>query len=129
LLLTLAVLEGNENKWEKAKRPLKKFYKLIKEELKLAFEPSLATSLEVKLWQDLSEKESMEQAVEVEETARQYYAEVYRISLFQAAKAAHLRVLASVERNLAERGFGEHHWAKAEDYLQKFYSALKERVA
>src|SRR3990167_2141726 len=129
LLLTLAVLEGNENKWEKAKRPLKKFYKLIKEELNLAFEPSLATSLEVKLWQDLSEKESMEQAVEVEETARQYYAEVYRISLFQAAKAAHLRVLASVERNLAERGFGEHHWAKAEDYLQKFYSALKERVA
>lgn len=128
-LLTQAVLEGNESKWEKAKRPLKKFYKLIKEELKLAFEPSLATSLDIKLWQDLNEKDSMEQAVEVEETARQYYAEVYRISLFQAAKAAHLRVLASVERNLAEQGFGEQHWVKAEDYLQKFYSALKERVA
>jgi len=24
---------------------------------------------------------------------------------------------------------GEHHWEQAEDYLQKFYSALKERVA
>jgi hypothetical protein len=124
-----AVLEGEQEKWEKAKKPLKKFYKLIKEEVKLAFEPSLATSLEVKLWQDLSGKEDVKEAADVEETARQYYAEVYRISLFQAAKLAHLRVLANIERNLAERGMGDYHWDRAEDYLQKFYSALKERVA
>jgi undecaprenyl diphosphate synthase len=129
ILLTEALLEGRNSKWEKAKKPLKKFYVLIKEELKLAFEPSLVTSLEVKLWQEMSGKERIEQAVEVEETARQYYAEVYRISLFQAAKLAHLRVLANVERNLAERGYGDHHWERAEDYLYKFYSALKERVA
>lgn len=127
--MTQAVLSGEEKKWDKAKRPLKKFYKLIKEELKLAFEPSIAASLEVKLLQDLSNKESVEQSSDAEESARQYYAEVYRISLFQAAKVAHLRVLANVERNLAERGFGDHHWDRAEDYLQKFYSALKERVA
>jgi undecaprenyl diphosphate synthase len=127
--MTEAVLSGEESKWDKAKKPLKKFYRLIKDELKLAFEPSLAASLEVKLLQDLRDRESIESASEVEETARQYYAEVYRISLFQAAKAAHLRVLANVERNLAERGFGEQHWERAEDYLQKFYSALKERVA
>ena len=77
---------------------------------------------------------------EVESSTREYLAEVYRISLFQAAKAAHLRVLANVERNIAERadasgpkglwpGGGEAHWAKAEDYLQKYYRALKERVA
>jgi hypothetical protein len=65
----------------------------------------------------------------VEETTKELYAEVYRISLFQAAKVAHLRVMAKVERNLAERGMGEHHWDKAEDYLEKFYAALKERVA
>jgi undecaprenyl diphosphate synthase len=128
-LMAKAVLKGEQEKWEQAKLPLKKFYRLIKEELKLAFEPSLATSLEVKLWQDLSDRKDMQQAHDVEETARQYYAEVYRISLFQAAKLAHLRVLANVERNLAERGMGEHHWDRAEYYLQKFYSALKERVA
>jgi hypothetical protein len=128
-LMAQAVISGNNRKWEKAKKPLGKFYRLIKEELKLAFEPTLAASLEVKLWQVLNDKESAQQAVEVEETARQFYSEVYRISLFQAAKLAHLRVLANVERNLAERGYGEHHWTKAEDYLQKFYSALKERVA
>jgi len=128
-LLTRAVVNGEESKWEEAKRPLRKFYKLIKDELKLAFEPAFAASLEVKLWKDLNERESVEGALNVEDVARQLYAEVYRISLFQAAKLAHLRVLASVERNLAERGFGEHHWDKAEDYLQKFYSALKERVA
>ncbi len=66
---------------------------------------------------------------DAEDTAKQLYAEVYRISLFQAGKVAHLRVLANVERNLAERGFGDHHWDKAEDYLEKFYRALKERVA
>jgi undecaprenyl diphosphate synthase len=127
--MTQAILSGEEKKWEKAKKPLKKFYKLIKDELKLAFEPSLAASLEVKLLQDLNDKENVEQSSDAEESARQYYAEVYRISLFQAAKLAHLRVLANVERNLAERGYGEQHWVKAEDYLQKFYSALKERVA
>jgi len=127
--MTQAVLNGEDKEWEKSRVPLKKFYKLIKEELKLAFEPSLAASLNVKFWQEMEGRETTQGAADVEDTARQYYAEVYRISLFQAAKAAHLRVLANVERNLAERGFGEQHWAKAEDYLQKFYSALKERVA
>ena len=128
-LMAKAVLEGEKQKWEEAKKPLKKFYKLIKEEVKLAFEPSLAASLEITLWQDLNSKDSIQGASDIEEVARQLYAEVYRISLFQAAKAAHLRVLANIERNLAEKGLGDYHWERAEDYLQKFYSALKERVA
>ncbi len=127
--MTEALVHGSENKWKKALVSLKNFYRLIKEELKLAFEPSLAASLEVKLWKDLSGKTNIREAVDVEETAKELYAEVYRISLFQAAKAAHLRILAAIERNLAERGMGEVHWARAEDYLQKFYSALKERIA
>lgn len=128
-LMAQALAGRREGKWRNVKRPLKGFYKLLKDELKLAFEPSLAASLEVKFWQGMGDKESAEASVEVEETAKKLYAEVYRISLFQAAKVAHLRVLASVERNLAERGLGDHHWDKAEDYLEKFYSALKERVA
>jgi undecaprenyl diphosphate synthase len=127
--MTNAVVHGQKSNWEKARSPLKKFYKMIKDELKLAFEPALAASLEVKLWQELSEKNSVQEAAEVEDTAKMLYAEVYRISLFQAAKLAHLRVLAAVERNMAERGMGEQHWDRAEDYLEKFYSALKERVA
>jgi len=124
-----AVVYGEKNKWGKSLTSMKKFYELIKEEIKLAFEPSLAASLQVKFWKDSRAKESVEASAELEETARQLYSEVYRISLFQATKLAHLRVLANVERNLAERGFGDQHWDKAEDYLQKFYSALKERVA
>ena len=92
---------------------MKKFYELVKEEVKLAFEPELVAYLEVKMHREKGENE---------ETTREYLAETYRISLFQAAKAAHLRVLAAVERN---RG----NWVKAEDYLQKYYRALKERVA
>lgn len=129
VLLIEAVLDGNKKKWEKAKKPLKEFYELIKEELKLAFEPSLVASMEIKLWKELSNKEDARSAIVVEETAKELYAEVYRISLFQAAKLAHLRVLAGVERNLAQRGFGDHHWETAESYLEKFYGALKERVA
>jgi hypothetical protein len=108
---------------------LKKFYKLVKDEIKLAFEPSLAASLQVKLWRDLRDREDGKTVVEAEDTARRLYSEVYRISDFQAAKAAHLRVLATRERDLAEKGYGDHHWDKAEDYLEKFYKALKERVA
>lgn len=113
LLMAQALLEEKRSKWDGAAVKMKKFYKLIKDELKLAFEPKIVASLEVKMYQEKGERE---------ETARELYAEVYRISLFQAAKAAHLRVLANVERNKGN-------WAKAEDYLQKFYRALKERVA
>jgi len=124
-----AVVEGEENKWEESMVAAKKFYRLIKSEIKLAFEPSLAASLQIKFWKEINGNGKAEMARGVEDTAKRLYAEVYRISLFQAAKAAHLRVLAAVEQNLAERGHGEHHWKKAEDYLQKFYRALKERVA
>lgn len=129
IFMMQAVKHGQSNKWKAAKKPLIEFYQLLKDELKLAFEPSLAASLEVKFWQDTRNKETAEEAISVEDTARELYSEVYRISLFQAAKLAHLRVLATVEQNLAERGLGEHHWDRAEDYLEKFYRELKQRVA
>ncbi|HKB88509.1 MAG TPA: polyprenyl diphosphate synthase [Patescibacteria group bacterium] len=119
-LLLEAIKEENDNKLEKATNKLKKFYTLIKNEVKLAFEPEIVASLEVRMRNEKGESE---------DTTREYLAEVYRISLFQAAKAAHLKVLAAVERNLAQAGMGENHWAKAEDYLTKYYMALKERVA
>ena len=112
-LLIEAFLEEKKSKYEKAVGKMKKFYDLLKSEVKLAFEPKLVAYLEVKMHKEKGENE---------ETTREYLAETYRISLFQAAKAAHLRVLASVEKN---RG----NWVKAEDYLQKYYQALKERVA
>ncbi len=117
-----ALIEEKQEKWDKAKGKLKAFYKLIKDELKLAFEPEIVASLEVRLRQEIGKEGA-------ESTARELVGEVYRISLFQAAKAAHLRVLASAERKLAENGMGETHWAKAEDYLQKYYTALKDRIA
>lgn len=116
----------------KAKKSLKSFFILIKEELKLAFEPDLVASLKLKFWQEVTAKDAIERTQEVEEAAREYYAEAYRISLLQATKLAHLRVLANLERNIAEKapdGDGEEHWEKAEDYLQLFYKALKDRVA
>lgn len=124
-----AVAHGEKEKWQKAKTNWGKFYSLIKDEVKLAFEPSLAATLQVKLWKELNDVKENELSAEAEETARKLYSEIYRMSSFQAAKLAHLRVLASMERNLAARGQGEQHWAKAEDYLEKYYKALKERVA
>lgn len=129
ILFTQAVIEGNKKKWDSAKIPLKKFYTLVKEEIKLAFEPSLVTSLQVNLWKEMVDKRDIENSGEAEDLAKSLYAEVYRISLFQATKVAHLCVLANMEKNLAIGGYGDEHWEKAEDYLQKFYSALKERVA
>jgi undecaprenyl diphosphate synthase len=111
--LLAATLELNKSKFDKATAKLKKFYKLIKSEVKLAFEPEIVASLEVQMRREKGEGE---------ETTKAHLAEVYRISLFQAAKAAHLRVLANIARNRGE-------WNKAEDYLEKYYHALKERVA
>lgn len=108
-----ATTSFDKNKFEKAKISLKKFYKLLKNELKLAFEPEIVASLEV---------EMRKRKGEDEETTKEHLAEVYRISLFQAAKAAHLRVLANIARNKGD-------WKSAEDYLEKYYNALKERIA
>ncbi|MCS7091767.1 MAG: polyprenyl diphosphate synthase [Patescibacteria group bacterium] len=129
VLMTEAVLEGKKSKWQKAKTKLVAFYKLLRNELKLAFEPALAASLEVKFWQEANEKESTPEIHSIENTASQLYAEVYRISILQAARLARLRVLAAIEMNLAVKGMGDYHWAKAEDYLAKFYTELKRRVA
>jgi len=119
----------NGRNWEKAKRELRRFYSLIKKELKLAFEPSIVASLETRLLKETEGKEDVAKAKLAEETARELYAEVYRISLLQSAKLAHLRVMADIERNLAQKGLGDKHWDKAEEYLKRFYFALKERVA
>lgn len=108
-----ALVFQEKEKWDKAKISLKKFYRLIKGELKLAFEPEIVAFLEVQLNKSKGESEDL---------AREHLAEIYRISLFQAAKAAHLRVLANIERNKGN-------WNKAEDYLEKYYSALKECIA
>lgn len=108
-----AIKYQDKNKFDMAKKSLKKFYKLLKDELKLAFEPEIVASLEVQMRKEKGE---------VEETTKEHLAEVYRISLFQAAKAAHLRVLANIARNKGD-------WTKAEDYLEKYYNALKERIA
>ena len=124
-----AIKEGDKNNWDKAKVPMKKFYRLVKNHLKLAFEPDIAASLRIKLWQGMEGESDPKKALQMEETERNLLAEQYRISQYQAAKAAHLRILAKIERNLAEETGGEIHWKRTEDYLHKYYQALKERVA
>lgn len=124
-----AIAEEEDEKWDEAKAKMKEFYRLIKGEVKLAFEPKIVASMDVDFQKSMLKKDNMAAAGDAEEIACQHLAEVYRISTLQASKAAHLRVLAGVEKNLALSGMGEEHWEKAEDYLQKYYSALKERVA
>jgi undecaprenyl diphosphate synthase len=124
-----AIIEEKDDKWDIAKEKMKQFYGLIKDEIKLAFEPKIVASMEVDFNRKMKDKDSIAIASDAEALATEHLAEVYRISLLQAAKAAHLRVLAGVEKNLALSGLGEEHWKKAEDYLHKYYSAIKERVA
>lgn len=112
-LMLEALVEEKDSKFDAAIGKMKKFYELIKGELKLAFEPRIVASLDVNLSRENGEDE---------EATKEYLAEVYRISMFQAQKAAHLRVLANIEKN-------KKNWKAAEDYLQKYYKALKERVA
>jgi undecaprenyl diphosphate synthase len=124
-----AIAEEKDEKWDKAKDSMKKFYQLIKGEIKLAFEPKIVASMEVDFNKEMKSKDSVASASDAEGIAAEHLAEVYRISILQATKAAHLRVLAGVEKNLALAGLGDEHWDRAEDYLHKYYLALKERVA
>ena len=123
------VVEEEDEKWDIAKEKLKGFYRLIKDEIKLAFEPKIVASMGVDFDRKMKGKNSIYETSDAEDLAQEHLAEVYRISLLQAGKAARLRVLAGVEKNLAMAGLGEEHWVRAGDYLQRYYKALKERVA
>jgi hypothetical protein len=127
-LMVEAFVDGEEQKWKLAVDKLRKFYSLVREEVKLAFEPSLAAELQVDLWQKAQNPETVTLS-ELDTTSRRLVSEVYRISDLQAAKAGHLMSLAIVERRLAKGIESDQHWAKAEDYLEKYYSAIKDRIA
>lgn len=128
-LMAEALVHGKREKWVKSKKYLKEFYKLIKDEVKLAFEPSLAASFEINILQQINGGSKEIETEKIEYESRRLLSEVYRISDLQARKAAHLRALATLERNRAERGEGDDHWAKAESYLEAYYEALKDRIA
>lgn len=127
-LMVEAFINGKSEKWPEAKANLSKFYKLIREEAKLAFEPSLAASLQVQLWQKTLNVDASS-FKDVESAGRNLVSEVYRISDLQATKAAHLMTLAEYERSLALADGGDDHWKKAQNYLELYYSALKDRIA
>lgn len=107
-----ALIYGEEKNWLEAKKALEALYEVVQKTLKLAFEPKVIASIEVDLWRDGQDEESLKNLL----------AEKFRVSTFQVAKSAHLAYLANREVNLEN-------WSKARDYMEKFYQALKERVA
>lgn len=107
-----AIIYGKEENWASAKEALEGLYKIIGKTLGLALEPKVVASLEVDLWKDGHDEGKL----------RQFLAEKFRFSDFQASKSAHLAFLANGE--IIKNNFD-----KAKGYLEKFYTALKERVA
>lgn len=110
--LAKALLYGKQTEWEKAKKSLEGLYGIVQKTLKLAFEPDVVAHFEIKLWKGEA----------TEEDFKNYLAEKFRFSTFQAAKSAHLAWLASGE-------VAKSNWVKAKSLTEKFYQALKERVA
>ncbi|MEK7091333.1 MAG: undecaprenyl diphosphate synthase family protein, partial [Patescibacteria group bacterium] len=111
LAMARALVYGQEKDWDKAKEALEGLYGILQKTLKLAFEPEVIARIEIDLWKYGSE-----------ESLREYLAEKFRFSTFQAAKSAHLAYLANAEVT-------KKNWEKAKWYMERFYRALKERVA
>lgn len=110
--LAKAMIYGKKAEWEQAKQSLEGLYKIVQKTLKLAFEPDVIARFEIKLWKGNASEEDF----------KNYLAEKFRFSTFQAAKSAHLAWLASAEVT-------KNNWDKARNLTEKFYLALKERVA
>lgn len=111
LALARALMHRQEKDWDKAKEALEGLYRILQKALKLAFEPEVVARIEIDLWKNGSE-----------EKLREYLAEKFRFSTFQAAKSARLAYLANAEVT-------KKNWERAEWYMKRFYRALKERVA
>lgn len=132
LSLARALLHGKAEDWDKAERSLEGLYKILKKTLGLALEPKLVANLEVDLWRRNGRAEETHQGLKLEEGLRKLYAETFRFSDLQASKTAHLAALATAERDQAEKKTGEaasRHWERTRFYLERFYAALKDRVA
>ncbi|MDO8503540.1 MAG: polyprenyl diphosphate synthase [bacterium] len=132
LSLARALLHGKAEDWDKAEKSLEGLYKILKKTLGLALEPKLVASLEVDLWRRNGRVEETNQGLKLEEGLRKLYAETFRFSDLQATKTAHLAALATAERDQAEKKSGDAakwHWERTRWYLERFYAALKDRVA
>lgn len=110
--MTGALLLGKKEDWAEAKKALVGLYDIVRKSVGLAMEPEIVADLQVQIWQKGNSEENL----------RKLFAETYRVSDFQATKSAHLAYLANSE-------LGKNNFEKAKGYLEKFYSALKERVA
>lgn len=132
LSLARAIIYGQKQDWSRSKASLAGLYRIVKKTLKLAFEPKLVANFEVDLWRSNGSPDNVRKDINIEAKARELYGEIFRFSDLQARKAGHLWVLATYERDLAERATGDVaklHWDHYRWYLERFYQALKERVA
>lgn len=110
--LVSALVSRDKNDWDQARKSLTQLYELVKRNVGLAMEPEIVASLEVGTWRRKPNEVQL----------RELLAEKFRFSSFQASKSAHLAYLADEE---SRKG----NWEKAVSYKEKYYQALKERVA
>lgn len=110
--LAKALIYGKKEDWIEAKKALIGLYEIVHKTYKLAFEPKVIANFEINLWKK----------GESELGLREFLAEKFRFSDFQASKSAHLAYLASIE-------VANKNWDKARDLMHKYYQALKERIA
>jgi undecaprenyl diphosphate synthase len=108
LELAKALVYGKKEDWTKAKEALEGLYEIVRKTLGLALEPEIVANIEIDLWKNGV----------TEEKLKNLLAEKFRVSHFQASKSAHLGWLASTTEGNSKKNF-----------LEKFYEAIKERVA
>ncbi|MBU1110838.1 di-trans,poly-cis-decaprenylcistransferase [Patescibacteria group bacterium] len=133
--LSEAVSRGHDRRdWDRAVAQMTGFYRLVKKSMRTDFEPSRAAELEVDWWRVHDELEDSVDKEPLEQAFIELYGEIFQQSALQLQQAAHWRAMATFEHDLAEKegvtlDEMEKHWGKARDYLEKFYSALRELVS
>jgi len=125
-----AVKYHNLGNWSKAIEEMEWFYKFIKEEKEMIYQPKTVAQLEVNWWRIHDELEGNIDKWRLEKTFGELYGEIYRLSDLQTTKMAHLKALATFAYDLADKSKlndkEEKYWKLAKDYLIKAYLALKE---
>ncbi len=112
LFMWKALISRKQGDFVAAKTALQSLYEIVRRNLGLALDPGIVANLQIGLWQKGNNEQEL----------KQMYAETYRVSDFQASKSAHLAYMANAEIEKSD-------FKKAATYLEKFYKALKERVA
>jgi hypothetical protein len=132
-ILFEAVKAHDERDWDTAINKMSEYYFIVKNSLRLDYDPKDIAQKEIKWWKTHDELENNPDKTPLINDFAEVYSTQFGVSKESLMKAAELRARATQEHDLAEDPNTpgdqiEYHWNNVKVLLIQFYDELKKKV-